>query len=407
MSRHYSIHDFFRRMPPKMLARYFERRGQLQDFDFGRLKEGPRGVNRDALLAAWFALPDEVREPLEAEIQQIDELSGNTGRQAIIDEADWQHRELLRQPEKQEPFVEMLASLSSDEERAMVTFLDYNDFWYGALRFNYADGLRFSKRQNMGNRAADVDEASVNGLARLIGDHFHLVEGRGRNCKVECLKRAHRDYFFAYPEDSAKQAIEWERNEFTRRLHNVALSIVYIYDQAAGTLDLSAHGPWKKKDLLYEMFGKAILKLDRLPTALEDKRVYELDHLAQGSFEFTFAADSMIKSVEVRLLRLTRRNTGERVTLEANTPERLKDLLEEARRTWPDLDFNVSRVELEARIADGDHPLRTRRFGVGWPNSCSLKYDGVDGKLRAILIENGIEPKSRPQANGAAAAGDA
>ena len=56
---------------------------------------------------------------------------------------------------------------------------------------------------NMDNRRADVDEASVCELARLIGDHFHYVEGRGRNCKVECLKSA-QDYSFGVrPESNA------------------------------------------------------------------------------------------------------------------------------------------------------------------------------------------------------------
>jgi len=47
----------------------------------------------------------------------------------------------------QRPFVDMLTSLSSDEERAMVAFLDHRELWHGALRFSYADGLRFNKRQ--------------------------------------------------------------------------------------------------------------------------------------------------------------------------------------------------------------------------------------------------------------------
>jgi hypothetical protein len=59
-------------------------------------------------------------------------------------------------------FVENLAALSNHYERAMVTFLDHNQFWKGATRFYHADTLPYwRKRKNLPHRLAAVDEASL------------------------------------------------------------------------------------------------------------------------------------------------------------------------------------------------------------------------------------------------------
>jgi hypothetical protein len=38
MGRHYSTRDFFRQMPNRLLARYFEGRGVLAGLDFAAMK---------------------------------------------------------------------------------------------------------------------------------------------------------------------------------------------------------------------------------------------------------------------------------------------------------------------------------------------------------------------------------
>jgi hypothetical protein len=56
----------------------------------------------------------------------------------------------------------MLSELPNHHERAMITFLDHNEFWRGATRFYHADTLPYwPKRKNISNQAAAVDEASL------------------------------------------------------------------------------------------------------------------------------------------------------------------------------------------------------------------------------------------------------
>jgi len=78
------------------------------------------------------------------------------GSLAIIDESRWQ---LGETPEAFTPFVEMLSALSNHFERAIVTFLDHQDFWKGAT---HADTLsNWRKRKNMLHQLANFSCATT------------------------------------------------------------------------------------------------------------------------------------------------------------------------------------------------------------------------------------------------------
>ena len=85
MTRHYSTKDLFRQMPNALLARYFHARELFLDLDFLAMKE----TNPHELFNAWLMLPDLRRNSMDAEFQEIFELSCEKGFRAIIDEADW------------------------------------------------------------------------------------------------------------------------------------------------------------------------------------------------------------------------------------------------------------------------------------------------------------------------------
>ncbi len=402
MARHYSTRDFFRQMPNVLLARYFQDKGLFGDLDFAAMKEG----KPDELFDAWLALADGQRHEMDAELQEIFEMSCESGFRAIIDEAGWQ---LLGNRDDLTSFIETLSALPNHYERAMITFLDYNAFWRGATRFHHADTLPYwRKRKNMSNQPAAVDEASLQQLAGLIRNYFHSVEGRGKNCIVDPFRRGDLDYFFAYPEDYSQQSIEWVNGEFDRRPHNPAFEVIYVYSQKEGSLDLNFRGSYKAIEPLQGMFAQAILKLDELPPDPKDERVYDLNPLLQKGFNFIYDAGSGIERVTVKKLRLSSRiKKGDRITLEAdssNNPDAVYDLLDQIKASLRLSMYNVTQVELAASVvADADKPAKTVTIRITYPNSCSLRYDELGLKLRAMLEASGIEPKEPDESAGAEA----
>ena len=392
MARHYSTRDFFRQMPNALLARYFQGRKLLGDLDFAAMKE----AQPDELFAAWLKLPGSQRNAMDAEFRDIFELSCEKGFRAILDEAEWH---LAADPQARTEFVGKLAALANHYERAIVTFLDHAQFWKGATLFYHADTLPYwRKRKNLPHQPAAVDEASLRQLASLIRTYFHHTEGRGNNCVVEPFRRGKLDYFFAYPEDYSQQSIEWVDGEFDRRPHNPAFEVIYVYSQKEGALDLNFRGSYKTIEPLQGMFATAILKLTELPPDRKDGRVYDLNPLRQKSFNFVFDVGSGIQDAAVKKLRLSSRvKKGDRITLEADAvgnPDAVYDLLDKIGKSVPLHLYNVTQVELAASVmVDADKPPKSVTIRITHPNSCSLKYDELDLKLRDMLEASGIEPR--------------
>jgi hypothetical protein len=398
MTGQYSTKSFFRQMPNALLARYFNERGVLGDINFSAMKEG----KPDELFKAWLALPDNQHNKMDAEFRDIYEMSCEKGFRAIIDEAEWQMQEA---PDDLKAFVEKLSALSNHYERAMITFLDFNNFWRGATRFYHADTLPYwRKRKNLPQRKAAVDEVSLKQLAESIRYYFHHTEGRGNNCVVEPFRRGNLDYFFAYPEDYSQQNIEWVDGEFDRRPHTPAFEVIYVYSQKEGSLDLNFRGSKKAVEPLQGMFATAILKLDELPPDPKDERIYDLSLLLQKDFDFTYDVGSGIEEIKVKKLRLSSQvKKGERITLEADPSQdsdAVYDLLDQIGKAIPLNMYNITQVELSASvIVDPNKPAKQTSFRITYPNSCSLKYDELGLKLRNMLALSGIEPKEPVKSN--------
>ncbi|MDE2926122.1 MAG: hypothetical protein OXT71_06965 [Acidobacteriota bacterium] len=398
MARHYSTRSFFRQIPNDLLARYFEGRGLFGDLDFPAIQE----TRSNELYEAWLEVPEDQRNAMRAEFREIFEMACEKGVWAILDEARWQWRD---DPERLTGFIEMLSALPGHYHRAMITCLDHPECWRGAIRFHHADTLPYwRKRKHMGHRPAQMDAASLEQLADLVRTYFHRNEGRGKHCLVEACRRGELDYFFAYPEDYSRQQIEWVKGAFDQRPHNPIFEVVFVYSQQEGTLDLNFRGPYRAVEPLQGMFAMAILKQDRLPPDPDDERVYDLDPLRQRSFSFVYDVGSGIERVAVSKLRFSSRvRKGDRITVEAdafNDPEAVYDLLEMVGRCLPLNLYSVTQVELVAFVAaDANQPTKPVSIRITCPNSCSLKYDERDLKLRAMLEASGIELKEPSRKN--------
>lgn len=117
----------------------------------------------------------------------------------------------------------------------------------------------------------------------------------------------------------------------------------------------------------------------------------------QKSFEFTYPVSSGIEKVTVKKLRLSSRSKkGERIALEADTTQNANavyDLLDKVNAALPTHQYHVTQVELAVTLAaEGDKPAKQMTVRISHPNSCSLKYDELDLKLRGMLSASGIDP---------------
>ena len=397
MGQPYSSRHFFRRMPNALLARYFRGKGLFDDLDFDAMKP----TKPDALLQAWDALPDGQRDTLEAELQGVHDLSDATGLSALQEAA----RDVLEE-DVATAFLAGLVALDDHPSQAMTAFLDQPMVWAWAKRYHHADGLSYwKKRHNMAqvDLAADADAVCL-ALSSAICDYFTKTEGRGRNCQVEHYRRGSKDCFHAFPRDFSSHAVEWGDDGMTRQPHSPAFELVFVYEQAAGRLDLYCRGAPKSVRALQEIFATIVLRQESLSANPKDGRTYHLGRLMDVNFQFARGLDSGIGDVQMKKLRLSRRwRKGEHITLQAADTAELHEMLRQVRQGLTLAHYEVTLVELRAEVWEPGKPAsKAVTFQVAVPNACSLKHEGVDNLLRTMLVDSGIEPKA-PVADGQAA----
>ncbi len=389
MAQEYQPKRFFRHAPHRLLKRYFAERGVLAEVDFGKLTE----TQVEPIYEAWLNLPEDARNEMERDFQEVDDLATEGGTKAILDEARFHGEDL----------AEQLAKLKGFHERALWTLLERPKYWPGAVYFHRADSVPDSYwrgRKNVPRKPANYDQNSpeVRQLEQNIGNYFFTMQGRGnRNCKVECYRRGDLDCFFAYPEDYAQATVEWAGKKFTRRVHHPAFEIIFVYSQADGMLDVYLAGDRKPVADLQAIFAQAILKSELGPDE-EDERVYELGPLRSRTFQFVYAPESGIVAVAVCRLRLKVHGKNERIGLEAD-PSYNKlavfDLLDRVTKGIPLAQMALTKVGIKVTFAHtpGARRQPTRTFDISSPNYCSLRHDGRDLIIRKMLADSGIEPR--------------
>ena len=390
MSSPYSHKQFFRRVPNALLSQYFKRRNVALKLDFAELKE----TDSDSLFDAFTSLPEGQQGDIEAQFQDVHAMASEGGVRALIDEADF-HQD--------EEFAAQISAIEGFHQKAMWAFLEKETYWRGANMFLHADNVSFSfwkKRNDLPQVPPKVEDEDVALLAKGISAYFHRTEGRGKNCKVEPYRRNEKEYFFAYPEDYAQSGVEWVSNSLKTRARHPAFEIIFVYSQEEGSLDIYAPKNTKAVPELQKLFAKHILGLDTLPDGEIDKRVYDLKPVTQKEFEFNVEPEMGIQRVEVTKLRLKLLEGGamRRITLEASTtqnPRAVYDLLDEI--TAPKYMIDQVGVLVVFDPVDGKRG-KTKRFNIGYPNSCALSYDGNDLVIRQMLAKSGLEPRDESNA---------
>jgi hypothetical protein len=376
----YSPRTFFRHVPNAVIKQYFTSKGVLIKHDFSKVTE----ADIEPIYEAWLSLPDNQRGEMERDFKEIDQLACEGGIKAILDEAEWRGENILEHLEKYNGF----------HEKVFWLFLERNQYWSAVTSFCRADRISFSQWNEckaINSHPANVSEVAINALEKSLSNYFF-------NCTVEVYKRNESDYFFAYPEDYAQSSVEWENSNFKRAARHPAFEIIIVYKQKEGKISLYMKGAKAIKKDVRALFADAILGLN-LGEFVEDERIYELKALHQSDAVFKFSPEQGIQSVAVKKLRLAINGTKERITLEANTNkdrDAIYMLRDKLFKGIPASQLSVTQVGIQVTfIPEEGKRASTKSFEISWPNSCTLKHDDKDAIIRKMLVDSGIEPKSK------------
>jgi hypothetical protein len=395
MPAHYNLRSFLRQLSRELLSELFEHHAIEIGLDLSALKK--RQI--DPIFAAINALADDRRQPLDEDFRNIDSLSTPGGISQIIQEARFQGFDI----------IEDLRPIASLIDRAAWACLHHRPVFDAAIRLAVGELLpgRYWKRRLPVEPRPGADLAGmVKPLETAISTHFTEQEGRGKACQVDYLKRRDLHYFLAHPEDFPASPLAWTAQGLNPHRYRPAFEIVFVFDDAAGWLDIYCVAGKETVQRLHSVFAKTVIALQDLPELA--KPAYALEGLKSRNFQFLRPPDSPIRDVRLKRLGFAMLGESTKISIETDPIGDRFALHQEMERV-----FSAGRAEpkriavaqtkvigatITARIdQDGSKPTRTRTFDIT-TRSCALKYEGHDLLLRQMLMDSGIDVTGQPVA---------
>lgn len=383
MWRNYSPKTFLRKTPNRILKGYFARKNLLAEIDFDSLGS----TETEPIDKALEALPEKDRTEIEADFQQIYEMSGEKGEQLILEEASFYHNlDLSDDFEQMENYY----------ERTMWVFLNHPQIFKVASDFDYMDRVGGWKRRYVGEGLQPaIEEDDLGNLAKEMSK-FYKKQGRGRHCTVDNYLRdkPERHCYFVYPEDYATTDIGYDdEGKFVHWPKRPAFEVIFVYKPENGDLEVCAKGGQKVVERLQRIFSQTILSLDSLPD--ETGRRFNLSKLKDKNLAFDTDPDDCIEKVTIKLLRLDLPKSR-KITFEASSTREEQpthSLIEKAlnKNNIPLDEVVVSRAKLQIKFRSKDGKRgKTLTFEISIPDRWTLKDDKVDQIVKKYIEKWGL-----------------
>ena len=395
MAHDLDIRHFFQRAPKFWLQRYFDHVGAFG----GVAWDSITARNVEPLMQAWLGLDPDLQGQFVEDFSNVKLLATPVGKVQIIDEA--------RHYGKDSEVAAKLADLHDFYECAFWVLLEEPAYWNGAIFYAVADGKSkryWRRRINLPSLGRDPTPADGAALGQAIADLFRRKEGRGGNCVVHQYRRGtngDHQYYFAYPQDHRRTAIEYQQGQITKRPYAPAFEIVFVHEDERRTLNIWHHGKKERVTDLQVAFAQAVLRQEIQPHSTEDDRTYDLSVFLDPEFRIVPKPELGITHVDMR--RMGVRILGAEPCLinievgDGVSPHVLYQRLQTATHDVASTMLRVARVGMCVTFERGRGEARpkTRTFDIVWPNSCSLQNDSHGILIQRMLADQGIELRHR------------
>lgn len=394
MADPYSLSWFLLNAKQAHLGQLLHGRSLLLGVSFGALADG----DIDKVEAAIRGLAPERSEDCEATFFEIYRMGSRAGRDAIVAAS--------RSRNVQEPsdtdLLQRLGAMDNYLDAAFWTYLNRPKYWEIACHLADADALgttAWDKHPKVPKVAPQTDQATIQDFANVLGNYFHVMEGRGDRCQIKICDRPERLHLFCFLEASSCALPEWQPEGLRRRPHKPVQPLTFMYCQQDGELDVYFKGKTGVIWGLMSLFAQHILGQKSLDPPPRGRGAYRLDAFKhRGGVHFSVSPESGISSVGVRKLRLTPHLGAKcHITIEGSPKGDIVpvyDALEGELATLRLDDMDVTQVELAVKFGKSAfRKQRTIYACITVPNRCSLAYDDRELIVRQMLVAAGIEPK--------------
>lgn len=386
MSKHFNLLEFIGQAPKPLLQAYCAKRGLLHGFDWGTKKK----VDREQLAQALTEAGPTTYERVAVDFRAIWDLHGVGFTRGILNEA------------RQHGDVEAYTILGGLTHlgKALWATLERPDWAANAKILSDVDKLpagAWVKRGGLPRRAIEVDPSTVDRLENDLIDFFTRVEHRGRNCKIDCLRRGSEEVYFTWAEDHAESDLLWHQGQLRPQTLNRSFRLIFKHNDERRTLDVYFEGNRDLVPDLQVIFSRAVIgdAIDR--DTPDEQSVYAIDQVLEPGFEFIYPPGLGIADVRVIKMRFYLEGwPWRRFLAEADTTKdraALEDFVRQLKVDLPQSRLVLDQVCINASFhkRDNDRRARSRSFYITHPDSLRLKKDDLGEAIEQMLLMSGIE----------------
>lgn len=369
MTRSYSPKAVFRHLPAPVVRLLFDRFSLSLGIDW---ESEP---TPDDIGTAWQALPEAGRLPVEKVLRDVHELACEDGITALLEECAVRGVGL----------ADALTGLDGLHHKALWAYLHHPEPFRLASLITHAEHLpgRFwTKHTDLPAVVPPVPlDDRLAGFRAALAGFYTLKQGRGHRCSVDWYVRRRREcYLFAYPDDFVDTHVGHDAaGVLVRTPQRSVFEVVFVFDPAAGALELFAHGGAKLKQNLITIFCREMLGREPPPESRK-RPPYELNGLLSPGFDFATDPEDGIDEVRVRKLRLSFiGDPSVRFTVEADLQQppnhiyaRLADRLGVEVKAKSLINLTLATIRMTFAEVGGER-RKPLQFDVSYPNGCTLR----------------------------------
>ena len=309
MSGQFLLRDFLGRVSAHLLGAYCERRGILGGFDWGPAKK----ADAEAVAHALEAAGSNAFERATVDFRAVWDLHGRGFTLGLLNEAKF------RDDQQAISTLQKLSHL----DKAFWAVMERPAWAANAKILSDVDKLpagAWIKRNGLPARPGPVERPMVDELEAALIDFFMTREFRGRNCKIEALRREEEEIFFTWAEDHPDSDLLWENGHLRPQTLSRSFTLVFKHRDRHRSLDIYLEGDRGLVPELQVIFSRTILGEELPEVDANEEEPYSIERILEPGFRFAFSPESGI--ADVRMTKMRFRVEGapwRRFTAEADT----------------------------------------------------------------------------------------
>lgn len=388
--------DFIRRLSPEMLNAYCA--SNDIPFKTKKVKSDKADARQSEFLAFLGSLKQHAtRQNIEADFDEVHDMSTNKGCQLLIQTARMEKIELPDDMEKDWPpaDIAMWFYLNAPEQFQMAVpeyALTQSAGWTPFRVEQVADATAVRNSRNM--------------LIERISKYFTTREGRGQYCKIDFIERDEFICAVANPANYTQREYYYDTQtgnldkSFTFK---PPFRVYFLYRPDDRMLMVKSNGRSKQRSELADIFARIVLKqgLSKL-----DIIGYDLDRLLRRDFDFPLIDDLVSVSVTALTVKYPAgvgTTIGFTTTYKEHGMTRLVDDL--ARCNISPHDVEVVRAKLVMKFDNVPNLAKREKKQMTidlTPDNCTLGCKPIDDMARAVLRAWNIQIHDEPDRETAA-----